>query len=75
MQEQDVPVTEVPGEALTQTQITLHHTHIPKLAETPLIEYDEERGIVESTEQLEELEPFLSTVVEAESVQSLCREW
>lgn len=75
VQEQDAPVTEVPSEVLTRTRIALHHNHIPKLDETPLIEYDRERNIVEPTEQLEELEPFLSRVVEADSVQSLCRNW
>lgn len=73
VQEQNAPVTDVPSDTVTQIHISLQHNHIPKLAETPLIEYDEERQIVEPTEQLEQLKPFLSTVVEADSVQSLCR--
>lgn len=75
VQEQGEPITDVSGETLTQIHLSLHHTHIPKLAETPLVEYDEERKLVEPTEQLEELEPFLSTVGEADSVQSLCEKW
>lgn len=75
VREEDVPITDVPGDELTHVHISLQHNHIPKLAKTPLIEYDEERKIVEPTEYLEPLEPFLSPAVEADSVQSLCRNW
>lgn len=73
VQEQDAPITEVAGDELTQIQLSLQHTHIPKLAETPLIGYDDKRNIVEPTDQLDQLRPFLSAVIGADSVQSLCR--
>lgn len=74
VQEQDAPITEVSSGEVTDIQVSLLHNHIPKLAETPLITYNEKRKIVEPTDQLEKLQPFLSAVIEADSVRSLCRE-
>ena len=67
--EQELPVTEIDGTELTQAHLELQHSHIPKLAETPLIEYDVERNLVEPTAQLEHLEPFLSIIDDEELVQ------
>lgn len=38
------PITEVSADVLTQIQMSLHHVHLPKMAEAGLIEYDPERG-------------------------------
>lgn len=53
-------ITEVDGKQAKQTLVSLHHVHIPMLAETDLVVYDQERKVVEPTKKLNRLEPFLS---------------
>ncbi|OVE86457.1 hypothetical protein B2G88_05475 [Natronolimnobius baerhuensis] len=53
-------ITELDDEQVKQTMVLLHHVHIPKLAETDIVTYDQDRMIVEPTEKLEQMEPFLS---------------
>lgn len=58
--EQDTEITEIPSEQVKQVHISLHHVHIPKLAEEGVINYDSNRDFVEPTEKLSQLEPFLA---------------
>lgn len=44
---------EPPAEAVRSVHRSLYHVHLPKLAEVPLVEYDEERGTVTRTEVAE----------------------
>lgn len=53
-------ITEIPSEEVKKVHISLNHVHIPKLAEDGLINYDSDRGLIEPTEKLSELEPVLS---------------
>ena len=50
----------------TRTRIELHHTHLPKLAEAGLIEYDAHDGTVRylPTDRAEELLQFVSIHLE-----------
>ncbi|WP_449289388.1 DUF7344 domain-containing protein [Natrinema versiforme] len=48
--EQDTEITEIPSEQVKQVHISLHHVHIPKLAEEGVISYDPNRNLVEPTE-------------------------
>lgn len=59
-------ITEVSADVLTQVQISLHHVHLPKMTEAGLIEYDPESGIVEPTEQFDQVKPQLSALIEAD---------
>lgn len=61
-----VPVTEVSVEDTREIRLSLHHTHIPKLAARSLIEYDQERQLVEPTSQFDQLEPQLSAIIDAD---------
>lgn len=61
-----VPVTEMPKERLSEVQISLHHVHLPKIEAAGLVNYDQERGLVEPTEQFEEVQPQLSALFEAD---------
>ncbi|NGM67673.1 hypothetical protein G6M89_01385 [Natronolimnobius sp. AArcel1] len=56
------PVTDASEAVLTEIQIALHHTHIPKLESAGVIEYDSERQLVEPTEQFDQLQPHLSAI-------------
>lgn len=61
-----MPVTEVSGEVLEEVEQTLHHLHLPKLAAAGVVEYDPDRGLVEPTEQFDQLQPSLSTILDAD---------
>lgn len=61
-----VPVTEMPAEDLSAVQVSLHHEHLPKLNAAGLVDYDPERGLVEPTEQFEQVQSQLSAIIEAD---------
>ena len=69
--ESSAEITEVPGDEVVDVYISLYHNHLPRLSETPLIEYDSERGLVAPTAVLAQVEPFVSLVAEADSVHDL----
>ena len=58
--------TEVSDDALAETRTSLHHNHLPKLASEGLITYKSDRGHVAATEQLEEVQPVVSTILDAD---------
>ncbi|WP_226042439.1 hypothetical protein [Natrinema sp. DC36] len=58
--EQGTEITEIPSKQVQQVHISLHHVHIPKLEEKEVINYDSSRNLVEPTEELSQLEPFLA---------------
>jgi predicted transcriptional regulator len=60
------PITETPTEVTTQIHIMLYHVHLPKLAETGVIEYDVDQQLVEPTAQFDELQPYLSTIIDSD---------
>ena len=62
-----VPLTEVPREETTQIRQSLLHVHIPKLKDLSLVDYDQERQLVEPTPQFEQLQPQLSAIIAADS--------
>ncbi|WP_312908275.1 DUF7344 domain-containing protein [Natronosalvus caseinilyticus] len=59
-EEQNTDITEIPSQQVKQTHISLHHVHIPKLEDKGVVNYDPNRNIVEPTEKLTQLEPFLN---------------
>lgn len=56
-------VVDASEEIRTETQLSLHHSHIPKLESAGVIEYDPERKLVEPTEQFNQLQPYLSAIL------------
>lgn len=69
--ERDEPITELPDDAVTRTYLSLYHVHVPALVETPLVEYDAERELVEPTAAFDRVRSVLSTVDEADTVDDL----
>lgn len=59
-------INEAPTEDITRIQLELQHIHIPKLEATGVIEYDSNRQLVEPTEQFDKLQPYLSTIIDAD---------
>ena len=60
--------TEVSEDVLTEIRLSLHHLHLhlPKLASDGLITCDPDRQLVEPTEQFEQVEPTLATILDAD---------
>ncbi|AGB16910.1 hypothetical protein Halru_2325 [Halovivax ruber XH-70] len=46
--------------------LMLHHTHLPKLAEACLVEYDTGRGVAEPTAEFDRVRSQVSTIVAAD---------
>lgn len=60
------PITEVSNDVLTEIRLSLYHVHLPKLASEGLINYDPERQLVEPTEQFDQVQPTLSTILDVD---------
>lgn len=60
-------ITEIPGEDVRNIYLSLHHTHVPKLAAFDLVVHDRKRNIVEPTDRFDSLAPHLSIAIGAES--------
>ena len=58
--------TTVSADVLTEIRLSLHHVHLPKLASDGLVTYDPDRQLVEPTEQFEQVEPTLDTILDAD---------
>ena len=58
--------TAVSEDVLTEIRLSLHHVHLPKLASDGLITYDPDRKLVDPTEQFEQVEPTLATILDAD---------
>ena len=60
------PITEASNDVLTEIRLSLYHVHLPKLASEGLIDYDPERQLVEPTERFDQVQPTLSTILNAD---------
>lgn len=43
----------------SQVSLSLHHVHLPKMADAGMAEYDRDRGLVESVDATRVVEPYL----------------
>lgn len=59
----NVSVADASEEILTETQISLHHIHIPKLESAGVIEYDSEQELVVPTEHFKLLQPHIFAIL------------
>ncbi|PSQ04854.1 hypothetical protein BRC97_10520 [Halobacteriales archaeon QS_6_71_20] len=50
----------------TEIRLSLYHTHLPKLASNGLVAYDPDSKLVEPTEQFEQVQPTLATILDAD---------
>ena len=58
--------TTVSADVLTEIRLSLHHVHLPKLASEGLVTFDPDRQLVDPTEQFEQVEPTLATILDAD---------
>lgn len=61
-----MPATEVSEKDTREIRLSLHHSHIPKLADYSLIEYDPDRQQVKPRSQFNHVEPHLSSIIDAD---------
>lgn len=54
----------------SSVRVSLVHTHLPKLADAGVVEYDRDRGTVELTRRAGDLEPYLACVHDYETTPS-----
>lgn len=59
-------VTAVSGDELSRIRLSLFHEHVPALEAASVIDYDSDRELVEPTERFDELQPYLSAIIEAD---------
>lgn len=46
IRERDAPITDVSGETVAAIYHSLYHTHVPRLADADIVEYDQDRDMV-----------------------------
>lgn len=59
--ENDTTVAALTSDARQRVYIALYQSHLPKLDERGVIEYDQNRGTIEPCASLSQLEPYLSS--------------
>ncbi|UIP01328.1 hypothetical protein Hbl1158_15560 (plasmid) [Halobaculum sp. CBA1158] len=57
--ENDVPVEELTDQQVKRVYVSLYQTHIPKLEDTGIVEYDADTGVVRLTSQVSDLDAYL----------------
>lgn len=57
--EQDKPVSEVSDDERTRVQISLYHSHVPKLADLDIVEFHESDDIVVQALNIEQVQTVL----------------
>lgn len=62
--ENDTTVEGLTSDARQRVYIALYQSHLPKLDESGVIEYDRNRGTIEPCAPLEQLEPYLSAATD-----------
>lgn len=58
--EHGTSTTDISNESVEAVESTLYHSHVPKLADAGVVEYDRERTLVRLSEDTEQLERHLS---------------
>lgn len=56
--ENEVSVEELTAQQRKRTYVSLYQTHIPKMVEAGVIEYDSDSGMISSTESVDELAAY-----------------
>lgn len=58
----DIVATASSDDTAGRSKTSLYHCHVPKLAEAGLVTFDADRDLVEATEGIERVEPYLTSV-------------
>ncbi|MFC4436567.1 hypothetical protein ACFO3C_02535 [Halostagnicola sp. GCM10023398] len=63
----ETATTEIPRNQYQRVYIPLYQSHLPKLDECGVIEYEKSRGLVRPTDRLEIFRPYLESITEDDS--------
>lgn len=63
--ENDIPVDELQNQQRKRVYVSLYQTHIPKLEETGIIDYDDMKGEVRLTNRASEIDSYLTPTTES----------
>ena len=64
--EYDCPTDDVTSAQRKRVYTTLQQSHLPQMADVGIIDYDSDEGVIETTEQTDELTVYLEIVPEGE---------
>lgn len=64
--EYDRDVDDLTSQQQKRVYVSLYQTHIPKLADIGIVDYDQDAGVVEMTDRAEDVEAFFSPEAEPE---------
>lgn len=59
--ENEVPVDELTSQQRKRVYVSLYQTHLPKMAQTNVIDYDEDEGVVRLTDRSNSVDRYLTT--------------
>jgi len=59
--ENDVPADELTSQQRKRVYVSLYQTHLPKMAEMNIVDYDKESGIVRLAARADDVDEFLTT--------------
>lgn len=59
--ENNVPVSDLTSQQRKRVYVSLYQTHLPKMADMNIIEYNEEEGVVRLTDQTDEIDKYLTS--------------
>ena len=62
--ENEVPIEELTAQQRKRTYVSLYQTHIPKMVESGVIDYDRDAGMISSTEHVDELAAYFHSTPE-----------
>ena len=65
--ENDVDVAELTSAQRKRVYVSLYQCHLPKLDEAAVIDYDKDRGRIEPTRRITQLEPYLTVNADSEA--------
>jgi hypothetical protein len=60
--DEGVPAEEISMDRRERTAVSLHHCHLPKLADAGVVEYDPVANRASATERVEELTPYFDVL-------------
>lgn len=64
--ENDVPIEDLTSQQRKRVYVSLYQTHLPKLADTGLIDYDSDAGDVRLTDRATDMDAFLTPTEDSE---------
>lgn len=56
IRENEAPITEISAETVKRVYLSLYHTHVPKLEEAGLVQYDQDTDMVALSERADDIE-------------------